>query len=176
LPAAAGDEHERKQNPEMRLVCQQAQEAAGQHGSPLHQAERAAEQRGAEESVLTDHEVREHRRKRAGEQNADALADDHADGGHVGGKRQQRPEHLRRGQRQRCGERGHEQERRRIEPSVVAVERVADAGIFDRLVDRLVVGGRGASLQHETAGGPDVDEIGRDEAAFAVEQPEAQHQ
>src|SRR6266487_1280237 len=68
---------------------------------------------------------------------------------------------------QACGE----QKGRRIMPGEVALIALAERRDLNLLLDIPIVGLRGVAVEHQAAGGPDVDEIGRDAEAPIVEDP-----
>src|SRR6185295_7831192 len=53
-PIPSGYENNRKQNPKMGLECKQPDQATGDQRPPRQKEERSAQQRGAQESVLTN--------------------------------------------------------------------------------------------------------------------------
>ena len=73
-PAPVGDQHDRKQQTELRFVGEEPETDTGQRRMPLQQTERAADQRRGEEAVLPGGDVpdrggkseREQRRRCAG--------------------------------------------------------------------------------------------------------------
>ena len=58
-------------------------------------------------------------------------------------------------------------------PAEIAVERVPDGRLLDKLVGRPVVGRRGMARERQPPGGPDVDEVRRYAAAVRRDDPNA---
>ncbi len=75
-PARTGDQHQGKQEAEMRLEREQPQQAAREPWPPLHGREGAAQQCRRETSVLPDGHVGQHAGKDEGEKDPDPMADD----------------------------------------------------------------------------------------------------
>ena len=67
--------------------------------------------------------------------------------------------------REHCGD---EQKWRRIVPGEIAVIALAENRDLDLFLDIPVIGERRMAIEHETAGGPDVDEVCRDAQAIFV--------
>src|SRR5258708_29503518 len=64
------------------------------------------------------------------------------------------------------------QERRRIVPGKIARIALAEDGDLNLFLDVPVVGLRGMAIEHQPAGRPDIDEIGRDaQPVFVVDPP-----
>ena len=155
----------------MRLEGEQADQTAGQERAAFHEDQRAAKQCGGDEAVLPDHGVRQYAGKRTGEQKADAIADDAANGRRIGGKCQQGPGRLRLHIGQEREQRRRKQERRRINPGIVALEGMSDGCNFGRFVERDVVGGGRVAIEDLPAAGPHVDEVGGDGVTLRVDEP-----
>ena len=100
-PAPVGDQHHGKQQAELRLVAEQPEADAGEGRVAFEQCERAADQRGGEETILPGGDIPERGRKAEREPAACTCSDNAADNRGVGGKRQQKP-------RRRRGETGRE--------------------------------------------------------------------
>ena len=75
---AGCDQHDRKQQPVLRLVRQKPEADACQYRPYRDQIERAADQRRGEESVLPDQRIDERHRNGEREQIAEVAADDRA--------------------------------------------------------------------------------------------------
>ena len=165
------DQHDRKQQPVLRLVRQQPEADAGKHRTYRNQIERAADQRRREKTVLSDQRIDEHHRSGEREQNAEVAADDRAHDGEIRHDADQNPAEI----RHRIGQlRQHgcdEQERRRIMPGEIADKILTELRDLDLLLDVPVIGLCRKAIEHQTPGGPDVDEIGRDAEAIRIVDP-----
>ena len=71
-PAPISDQHDRKQQTELRLVGQQAKADARKHWAPFQKIERAPDQRRREEAVLSGRDIPQRRRKAERDRNAGA--------------------------------------------------------------------------------------------------------
>ena len=77
-PAPVRDQHDRKQQPELRLVGQKSQAQTGKRRMPLQEPERAADQRRGEEAILAGRHVPERGRKSEREEDAGAASQNSA--------------------------------------------------------------------------------------------------
>jgi hypothetical protein len=68
-------------------------------------------------------------------------------------------------------QRGDKQEWRRIVPGEIADKILFQQREFDLLLDIPVVSQRRVALEHQAAGGPDIDEVGRDAQAVRLIHP-----
>jgi hypothetical protein len=82
-PVTSRQQHERKQQAEMRFERQQPDQTAGQNRRAFERQQRAADQRGGDEAVLHGAQIGEDARKRVGEEKPHARADNIADRHHV---------------------------------------------------------------------------------------------
>ena len=101
------------------------------------------------------------------------MADDLAHRDQISRERQEHPGDASRNvgdERQQCR---HEQECGRIDQRIVAVEWMADRGRLHRLVNRSVIGGFRMAVEDLAAGGPEVDEVGRERLAVRADEPTA---
>jgi hypothetical protein len=169
-PAPIGDQHDRKQQTELRFVGEKPETDPGQRRMPLQQAERAADQCRGEEAVLPGGDIPDRGGKSEREQNAGAKPENAGDRCGVSGERRQKPNHRRGQIRQRRQHSCEEKRRRRIMPAVIAVEIVADRAHFGGAVQRPVVGSRSRAVEREPPGRPDIDEIISDRPALRVGQ------
>ena len=170
-PMPGRDQHDRKQQPVLRLVRQQPEADAGKHRTYRDQIERAADQRRGEKAVLSDQRIDEHHRNGEREHNAEVAADDRAHDGKIRHDADQNPAEI----RHRIGQlRQHgcdEQERRGIMPGKIADKILTELRDLDLLLDVPVIGLCRKAIEHQTPGGPDVDEIGRDAEAVPIVNP-----
>ena len=169
-PAPVGDQHDRKQQTELRFVGEEPETDSGQRRMPLQQTERAADQRRGEKTVLPGGDVPDRGGKSEREQNAGAQAENAGDGRDVSSERCQQPNDRGDQIGQRRQRRGKEKRRRRIMPAVIAVEIVADGAHFGGAVQGPVVGSRSLAVEREPPGRPDIDEIIGDRPALRVGQ------
>ena len=165
-PAPVRDQHDRKQQPELRLVAQKSQAQAGKRRMPLQEPERAADQRRGEEAVLARRHVPERSRKSEREEDAGAASQNSTKRRGVGGERCREPDESRDKVRQRRERGGDEQEWRRVMPAVVVRKVMADGAHFGCLVQGPVVGGSGIAIEREASRGPHIDEIVGDRPAL----------
>ena len=72
-PAPAYRQHERDHQPELRLVGQKPEQDAGEERPAIEHDQRAADERGGEEPVLTVTDVDQHGRKGDSEQEPERI-------------------------------------------------------------------------------------------------------
>ena len=170
-PMPGCDQHDRKQQPVLRLVRQQPEADAGKHRTYRDQIERAADQRRGKKTVLSDQRIDERHRNGEREQKAEVAADDRAHDDKIRHDADQDPAEI----RHRIGKlRQHgcdEQERRRIVPGKVADKILTELRDLDLLLDVPVIGLCRKAIEHQTPGSPDVDEIGRDAETVRIVNP-----
>ena len=91
-PASAGQQRDRDQDAELRLVGQEADQHAGKPWPAIEPVQRAAEQRCGEESIVAVADIDEHGREGGGDQQRSLARQDGADRGEVGGKARDQPD------------------------------------------------------------------------------------
>ena len=143
----------------MWLVGEQSEQCPGADWVALRQCQRAADQSGREETVLTDDGVGNDRGKSGGKKITDAIADDGADRSEVGQERTEDPQDEcdRIGQQRQKG--GHEQKCRGIWPTQIAVERMTEHALLDELKSGPVISCCGTPHERQFARGPCGDEV-----------------
>ena len=170
-PMPGCDQHDRKQQPVLRLVRQKPETDARQYRPYRNQIERAADQRRGEESVLPDQRIDERHRNGEREQIAKVAADDRAHRHKKGQEADHDPadkrDLIRKLRQQGCDE----QEWRRIVPGKIADKTLAKFCDLDLLLDFPVIGLGRDTIEHQAAGRPDVDEVGRDAEAVSIVNP-----
>ncbi len=169
-PAAGDDEHQRNQHAELRLVGEQAEQDAGEDRPCIEQHETAAQERRGQEAVLTVAEIDEGDGKREREHHRLPARHDRADGHQIGCERQRAPDQQRPGVGNERERRRHEQEHRRVVPSVGRHIAAVEGGLLGGVLALDVVGRVRLARQHKLARRPYVGEVGADRLAGAVDQ------
>ena len=181
-PSSAGQQRDRNQDAELRLVGQQADQHAREPWPAIEPVQRAAEQRRGEKSVLAVADIDEHRREGGGDQQRFLARQDRADRGEVGGKARDQPDRQAPGVGNGGDENGDREEERRIVPAVERHLAAVEHRLLGGMLERGRVGLGGAALPGQCACGIDVGKIGADRLAVAVDQavgsrdPAGEHQ
>ena len=168
-PAPVRDQHQGKQQTELRLVGEQPETNAGKRRPPLQQAERAADQRRGEEAVLPGGDVPERRGKAERDENSGA-AENAPQRRDISGERRQ--------QRQRSPRRqtaASPAPRRQTEKAADNASRNSrqNRGRWRGLPLAYASASRRrrpAAVEREPSRGDDIDEIVGDRPALRVEQ------
>ncbi len=170
-PLRGRDQHQRKQQPVLRLVAQQPDTNARQDRPRRHCIERAPDQRRGEKAVLPDQRIGQYYRKRHRQEQPERPTDDRAHDREIGHGTGRGPadksRRIRKMRQQACDE----QKWRRIVPGKIAGIALAEDCDLNLLLDIPIIGLRGMAIEHQAPGGPDVDKIGRDAEALVVEDP-----
>ena len=155
----------------MRLVGQRAKANARPYWMALHQCQRAADGRRRKEAVLSSTGVPQCAGKAECDPDAALASKNSVNARDIQRCCDREPGYRRRNDGQHGESRGHQQERRRIEPRIETVRCNAGGDGFEAAFGGPVIGARRRAIEHGTARGPDADEVRCHRIAVLVDQP-----
>ena len=171
LQRRARQQRDRNQHAELRLVGEAADQHAGKPRLAVEPVQRAAEQRGGEESVMAVADIDEHGREGGSDQQRLPARQDRAQRREIGGKARHQPDRETPGIGNRGDQERHREEERRIVPAIERHVAAAENRLLRRVLQRRLIGVRRPALPGQRARGIDVGKVGAERLAVAVDQP-----